>query len=208
MTQHHPFWRSIDPLILASASPARARMLVSVGLPIETDPADVDERSIESELVSRGAKAATVALGLARAKAKTVSLRRPGRLVLGADQVLALGDERFAKAPDQSVALDNLRRMSGKQHALHSAFALVKDGDFLADGVETATLVMREMSEEFLERYMEIAGAVATATVGGYQLESIGAQLFDQIDGDYFTVLGLPLLKVLQELRRIGVLVA
>lgn len=208
MTHHHPFWRAVDPLILASASPARARMLVSVGLPIETDPADVDERELESQLVTRGAHAATVALGLARAKARKVSLRRPGRLVLGADQVLALGDERFAKAPDQSVALNNLKHMSGKQHDLHSAFALVKDGDFLADGVETATLIMREMSDEFLERYMEIAGAVATATVGGYQLESIGAQLFDRVDGDYFTVLGLPLLKVLNELRRLGVLAA
>ncbi|GGE28836.1 Maf-like protein [Agaricicola taiwanensis] len=208
MTEHHPFWRLVDPLVLASSSPARARMLVSVGLPIETDPADVDERTLESELVTRGAHAPTVALGLARAKARTVSLRRPGRLVLGADQVLALGDERFAKAPDQSIAFNNLKRLSGKEHALHSAFALVKDGDFVADGVETATLVMREMSDAFLERYMDVAGAVATATVGGYQLESIGAQLFDRVEGDYFTVLGLPLLRVLSELRRIGVLAA
>ncbi len=206
MSGLHPFWRAVDPLLLASSSPARARMLVSVGLPIETDPADVDERALEAELMVRGATAPTVALGLARAKARTVSLRRSGRLVLGADQVLALGDERFAKAPDQSVARANLRRLAGKPHALHSAFAIAQDGNFLADGVETASLTMREASDDFIDRYLDVVGASATATVGGYQLEGIGAQLFDSVEGDYFTVLGLPLLRVLTELRRLGVL--
>ena len=203
-----PFWRLDAPLVLASRSRARAAMLWGSGVPVETDAADIDERAIEADLAAAGASPAMIATGLAREKASVVAAAWPGRLVLGADQVLAHGGERFSKAADVAEGAARLARLSGRMHQLHSAFALLKDGRVLEEGVATATLTMRPMSPEFIALYAATVPDALTESVGGYRLEDVGAQLFERIEGDYFTVLGMPLLDVLGALRRAGALAA
>ena len=127
-------------------------------------------------------------------------------LVLGADQTLALGVRRFSKAPDRAAAREQLRALRGRTHTLHSAVALMRAGTVLFEHVDTASLTMRDFSDDFLERYLDEAGAAATASVGGYQLEGLGIQLFERVAGDHFTVLGLPLIPLLDWLRRAGIL--
>ena len=141
---------------------------------------------------------------LARAKANAVAHSVPGRLVLGADQTLARGNHRFSKPADRAAAADQLRALRGRTHELHSALALVRDGAVLFDCVDSARLTMRDISDRFLENYLDMAGEAALASVGGYQLEGIGIHLFERVDGDYFTVLGLPLLPLLDFLRQNG----
>ena len=126
----------------------------------------------------------------------------PGRVVLGADQTLALGEERFGKPKERADAANQLRRLRGKTHALHSALALVRDGNVLFDCVDTARLTMRDFSDRFLDDYLDMAGDSAMSSVGGYQLEGIGIHLFERVEGDYFTILGLPLLPLLAFLRQ------
>jgi septum formation protein len=130
-----------------------------------------------------------------------VDLRRP---VLGADQTLACGDRRFSKPADRAAAAEQLRGLRGRTHELHSAIALVRDGEALFELVDTARLTMRDFSDRFLEDYLDMAGDAALASVGGYQLEGIGIHLFERVEGDYFTILGLPLLPLLAFLRRNG----
>ena len=199
------FWRERDPLVLASRSSARRALLEAAGIPLELLPADLDERALE-----RGASLApgAVAQFLSREKAAAVSRARPGRLVLAADQVASLGAERFSKPADQAMARAQLSMLSGRSHELHSAITFAQDETVLFEHVEVARLTMRPLSEAFLDAYLDAAGSAATASVGGYQVEGLGIQLFERIEGDYFTVLGLPLISALDFLRRRGCLLA
>ncbi|HEY6023136.1 MAG TPA: Maf family protein [Pseudolabrys sp.] len=193
-------WLAPQPLVLASRSDVRGKILAAAGLRFEIRPSQVNER--ETETRAGVADAAAVARHLARAKADAVAASLPGRLVLGADQTLARGSMRFSKPADRAGAAEQLRALRGRTHELHSALALVRDGTVLFTCVDTARLTMRDFSDRFLDAYLEMAGAAAMNSVGGYQLEGIGIHLFERIDGDYFTILGLPLLPLLGFLRQ------
>lgn len=197
-------WLASAPLLLASRSAIRRALLEAAGVPVEVSPADIDERALEAQ-APRQSPTALAGL-LAREKAMMVSRRSAGRLVLGADQTLSLEDRCFAKPPDRAAACIQLRALSGRAHELHSAIAFVQDGAVRFETASVARLSMRPLSGDFIDRYLDAAGDAVTASVGAYQLEGLGAQLFDQIDGDYFTVLGLPLLAALDFLRRDGCL--
>ncbi|HEY1473713.1 MAG TPA: Maf family protein [Pseudolabrys sp.] len=197
-----PLWLSPQPLVLASKSDVRGKMLAAVGLRFEIRPAQIDERAVEAEAGITDAAAA--ARLLARAKADAVARSLPSRLVLGADQTLARGAKRFSKPANRAEAAEQLRSLRGRTHELHSALALVRDGAMLFDCVGSARLTMRNISDRFLEDYLDMTGAAALASVGGYQLEGLGIHLFERVDGDYFTILGLPLLPLLKFLRENG----
>ena len=197
-------WRAAAPLVLASRSKARQMLLAAAGVPIDVEPADLDERTLEAAAPAQ--KPATLAAYLAREKASVIARRIPDRLVLGADQVLGLGQERFVKPADRQAARAQLRALSGRTHELYSAIAFVQNTTVLFEHVGVARLTMRQLSDVFLESYLEAAGSAATTSVGGYQIEGVGIQLFERVDGDYFTVLGLPLLPALDFLRQRGCL--
>ncbi|HEY2526983.1 MAG TPA: Maf family protein [Xanthobacteraceae bacterium] len=201
-----PLWLAPDPLLLASRSSGRKTLLEAAGIPVEVYPANLDERGLEA-----GAKLSAPDMNaamLARAKALAVARLHPGRLVLGADQTLALGTDRFVKPADRAAACAQLRALSGRTHELHSAIAFVKDATPLFEYSGTARLTMRAFSDHFLDLYLDAIETAATESVGGYQLEAVGAQLFERVDGDYFTIVGLPLLHALEFLRRCGCLLA
>ena len=197
-------WLADAPLILASQSKTRRMLLTAAGVPVEADPADLDERGLEADVQSQPAGA--VAALLAREKAIAVERQHQGRLILGADQTLAIGVERLAKPESRDAARKQLRALRGRTHELHSAIAFVQHGLVQFEYVGVARLAMRSFSDEFLERYLAAVGDGVTASVGAYQLEGLGMQLFERVDGDYFTVLGLPLLQALDFLRRTGCL--
>lgn len=197
-------WLATKPLVLASRSNIRRMVLTAAGVPVETRPADIDERGLEAKAAS--SSPGEVAALLAHAKACAVAALCPDRLVLGADQTLALGSDCFAKPADKAAARGQLCALRGRTHALHSAIAFVRDGKTLFAYVGVAHLTMRAFSDSFLERYLEAAGEAATTSVGGYQLEGPGVQLFERVEGDYFTILGLPLFPALDFLRREGCL--
>jgi septum formation protein len=191
-------WLAADPLVLASKSKTRHALLAAAGVAVEVQPADIDERAVETAAAD-GPSAAAL---LAREKARAVAVQRPGRLVLGADQTLVLGTRRFSKPTDRTAAVEQLRTLRGKTHALHSALAVVRDGDVLFEYADTARLTMHAFSDKFLQEYLDAVGDAALASVGAYQLEGAGVQLFERIEGDYFTILGLPLLPLLDFLRQ------
>ncbi len=195
-------WRAAEPLVLASKSAVRRAMLEAAGIPLEIAPADIDERAVETRMAS--GTAADAASLLAREKARVAAARMRGRLVVGADQTLALGRTRFTKSVDRAAAREQLRTLSGKTHELHSAVALARNGRVQFSKVETAKLTMRELSDAYLDEYLDAVGDTVTASVGGYQLEGLGSHLFERIEGDYFTILGLPLFALLGFLRREG----
>ena len=195
-----PLWLARQPLVLASKSDIRGKILAAAGLRFEIRPAQLDERAVEAK--AGALEAAHAASVLARAKADAVAASLSGRVVLGADQTLALGSERFSKPANRAAAAQQLRRLRGKTHALHTALALVRDGAVLFDYVDTARLTMRDVSDRFLDDYLDMAGDTALGSVGGYQLEGIGIHLFERVAGDYFTILGLPLLPLLAFLRQ------
>ena len=195
-----PLWLERQPLVLASQSQVRGKMLAAAGLRFEIRPANIDERAVEAQ--AGVADAAGAARLLARVKAQAVSAQRPGQLVLGADQTLARGATRFSKPSDRDKATEQLRALRGRTHELHSAVALVRDGAVLFDCVDTARLTMRDVSDRFLSDYLDMAGDAAVHSVGAYQLEGIGIHLFEKVEGDYFTILGLPLLPLLRFLRQ------
>ncbi len=197
-----PLWLSARPLVLASKSEVRRKMLAAAGLPLEVKPADIDERGIEERAGVSGASDAAVLL--AHAKAWAVSEKLPERLVLGADQTLVFGERRFSKPKNLVAAREQLHLLSGQTHELHTAVVAVRDGAALFEHVDVARMTMRKFSDECLDNYIEIAGEAALASVGAYQLEGIGAQLFERVEGDYFTILGLPLMPLLAFLRRDG----
>ncbi|HTK12313.1 MAG TPA: Maf family protein [Xanthobacteraceae bacterium] len=197
-----PLWLDPQPLILASQSGVRRKLLEAAALAVEAIPASIDERAIEARAGAQAPDA--VALLLACEKAKAVAAKHPGRIVIGADQTLALGHDRFSKPADREAAAAQLRRLRGKTHTLSSAVAVARDATVLFSHVAQAHLTMRDFSDAWLERYLDAAGEAVCASVGAYQLEGFGVHLFDAIDGDYFTILGLPLLPLLAFLRRGG----
>jgi septum formation protein len=195
-------WLAAHPLLLASKSSVRRALLESAGIPIEIAPADIDERAIEARAGFENAE--TVAELLAREKAKAVASVHRNRLVLGADQTLALGERRFSKASSRAEARQQLSALRGRTHTLHSAIAVVQSGVVVFEYVETASLTMRSFSYGFLETYLDTVGDAAMASVGGYQIEGPGIQLFEKIEGEHSTILGLPLMPLLDWLRRAG----
>ena len=194
---------SVHEIVLASGSRARRELLAAAGVPFTVQAADVDEPAIRARMYGAdpGIDPKKVAAALAAAKAEDVSGKIAGSLIIGADQVLALGGELLSKAPSIEEARSALRRLRGRTHELHSAVAFAERGKVTWAHVATARLTMRDFSDAFLEDYLTRAGDRVSQTVGAYELEGLGVQLFDKIEGDYFTVLGLPLLQVLAELR-------
>jgi septum formation protein len=196
-------------VVLASARRTRCMMLTAAGLEFEAVPSGVDERAIRDAL-SAGRRAidpADFAEVLARAKAEEVSRSDPEALVIGADQVLELDGEVLTKAADIDEVRETLLKLRGRTHQLHSAVAIARRGEATWTFVATAHLTVRQFSTAFLGQYLARVGSTALEAVGGYQIEGLGIQLLEQIDGDYFTVLGLPLLPLLEELRSRRVLV-
>ena len=193
-----------ETLILASGSPFRLAMLKNAGIDVEAMPAKVDERALEAPLKDSGASPEDVATILAEAKATEVSERLPGALVLGCDQTLSLGDEVFHKPADMEGARRHLLALSGKTHQLNSAAVLVRNGNVLWRHVGIANLTMRKLDPAFIGRHLARVGAKALSSVGAYQIEGQGIQLFEKLEGDHFTIVGLPLLPLLAELRSLG----
>lgn len=192
-------WRERQPLILASQSAVRKSLLANAGISVETIPADIDERAIQD---SSGLKnPGEIAALLAEEKAKFVSLKHPGRYVVGADQTLALGERLFSKPANRATASAQIATLSGQIHELHSAVSVAKDGAPLFSHVSVARMTMRSLTEREIAAYIEEAGDAVTSSVGAYQLERTGVHLFERIDGDHFTILGLPLLPLLGFLR-------
>ncbi len=191
----------VPMLILASTSATRKALLDKAGLRFDTLPASIDERTIEAEAFDAGADARDIALILARRKAEAVSALRPGALVIGADQTLALGLELLHKPANRMGAAQQLDRLRGKTHRLHAAVALVRDGEFLWSDAQTAELTMRDFSPEERDAVLDLEGEQVLSSVGGYRLEGPSIRLFETVVGDYFTILGLPLLPLLAALR-------
>ena len=196
------------PIVLASASAARAALLRGAGVAAIAEPAGIDEAEIRSSLRAAGANAAAAAQTLAELKAQKVSGRHRGGLVLGADQILDCGGRWFDKPDSPARARADLLALRGRSHELHSCVVAVRDGARLWHRGERATLAMRPFSDVFLDSYLSGAGPAVLDSVGAYQLEGLGAQLFSRIEGDYFAILGLPLLPLLEFLRAQGALEA
>ncbi|WID94361.1 Maf family protein [Bosea vestrisii] len=195
------FWRGDAPLILASGSATRLQLLAAAGLPVEVIKPIVDERAIEAEFLAMGGSPAGVAAALAESKALSVSPLAPGRIVLSADQMLTSEGRPFHKPEDAAAAYRQIAALAGRSHELTSAFVLARDGQVIGRGASSAMLAMRPLTRDFIERYIAQAGQAATTSVGGYQLESLGIHLFEAIEGDHFTILGLPMLSLLATLR-------
>jgi septum formation protein len=197
-------WRGKGPLILASQSRARQALLANAGIDFEAIPAEIDERAAQqaSGLSTPG----EIAARLAREKALVVSAQQPDRFVIGADQTLALGTRLFNKPSGRAEAAEQLRALAGQRHELHSAIAVARDGKILFEATSIARMTMRRLGEAEIDAYLDAAGEAVTTSVGAYQLEGLGVHLFEHIDGDHFTILGLPLLPLLAFLRNEGLL--
>jgi septum formation protein len=196
---------SAEPIILASKSAARAAVLTGAGVPFETAVAGVDEDAIKISLLAQGSTARDVADALAEMKAIRISQKRPG-FVIGSDQTLEFEGALYDKVETLKAASERLKTMRGKPHKLHSAVVVARDGAPIWREVVSATLTMRDFSDDFLEAYLATEGEQALGSVGCYRLEGPGAQLFSKIEGDYFAILGLPLMGLLDLLRRHGAL--
>ena len=192
-------WRGKHPLVLASQSLTRQALLANAGLDFEAVAADLDERAVQqaSGLLAPG----DIAALLAREKALSVSSRQPGKYVIGADQTLAQGERLFSKPAGRTQAAEQLRTLAGRSHELHSAVAVARDGKILFEAVAIAGMTMRRLGEAEIDVYLDEAGDAVTSSVGAYQLEGLGVHLFERIEGDHFTILGLPLLPLLAFLR-------
>jgi septum formation protein len=197
-------WRGTKPLILASQSLARQALLANAGIAFEAIPAEIDERAIQ-RACGLSAPGEIAAL-LAREKALSVSSRRAGQFVVGADQTLALDQRLFSKPAGRAQAAEQLRALAGRTHELHSAAAAARDGEILFEDVSIARMTMRPLDGAAIRAYLDTAGEAVTTSVGAYQLEGLGVHLFERIEGDHFTILGLPLLPLLKFLRSQGLL--
>ena len=192
-------WRGKHPLVLASQSLTRQALLANAGIDFEAAAADLDERAVQqaSGLLAPG----DIAALLAREKALSVSSRQPGKYVIGADQTLAQGERLFSKPAGRPQAAEQLRALAGRRHELHSAVAVARDGKILFETVAIAGMTMRRLGEAEIDVYLDQAGEAVRSSVGAYQLEGLGVNLFERIEGDHFTILGLPLLPLLAFLR-------
>lgn len=192
-------WRGKYPLILASQSRARQTLLANAGIDFEAILAELDERALQE---ASGLRAPDrIAILLAREKAISVSLGQPDRFVVGADQTLALGERVFNKPSGRAQAKEQLHALAGHSHELHSAVAVARDGRILFEDVAIARMTMRRLNEAEIDIYLDEAGEAVTSSIGAYQLEGLGIHLFERIEGDHFTILGLPLLPLLAFLR-------
>ena len=192
-------------VVLASASRPRRDMLLRAGVRLRVDPAGVDEDEVKASLRIEGARAEQAAETLAELKAQQVSRRHPRHLVIGADQILDCDGRWFDKPPDRAAAAGHLRALSGKTHGLATAACVLREGTRIWHHVAVARLTMRPLNDAFIDAYLDAVGDDVLASVGAYQLEGLGVQLFSRVDGDFFTVLGLPLLPLLGFLRGHGV---
>ncbi len=199
-----PLWHLPRPLVLASKSQARRALLAAAGIPFEAIDAGVDERVVEQPLRRAGANGAVVAAALARAKALAVSAAQGGRLVLGADQTLSIEDRQLTKPADLASAKRQLLSLAGRTHTLHAALCLARDGDVVADASAHAYVTCREFTADFVDCYLDLAGEGVLQSVGGYAVEGLGIHLFERIEGEHSTVLGLPMLPLLALLRDHG----
>ena len=197
-----PLWLGEAPLVLASKSAARRAMLEAAGLHPQIMSVDVDERALEEGFLLDGGHPIKLAAALAEAKALAASRTRPHAYCLGADQTLALGDHLLHKPRDLAEAARSLARLAGREHRLTSAFAIARSGKTLAVDADHADLFMRALDRKTIALYLELAGPAVLSSVGGYQLEGLGVHLFDRIKGDFATILGLPIFKLLHWLRR------
>jgi septum formation protein len=191
-------------VVLASSSATRASMLAAAGFVVTSDPPRVDEEAVKASFRGEGADTAACATALAEAKADRVSRRHPGELVIGADQMLDCEGVWFDKPADRRSAGAQLVALRGRTHVLSSAVCVFRDGERLWHTVAQARLTMRLFSDDFLEEYLSAAGEDVTGSVGAYRLEGLGAHLFSRVEGDWFTILGLPLLPLIEFLRTQG----
>jgi len=197
-------WQNPLPLVLASKSTARRALLTAAGLPFESIDAKIDERAIEAGLLAKKAGASAVAAELARAKALAVSALKPNHLVIGADQVLHLDGRLFAKPKDLAEAAEHLSLLSGRTHELHSAFCIAKNGKILVEAVQIARLSCRVLCPEFIAAYVAEAGSDLLSSVGAGAIEGLGIHVLDRVEGDHATIMGLPLIPILDFLRNEG----
>jgi nucleoside triphosphate pyrophosphatase len=193
------------PLILASASPSRRQLLVSAGLTFDVEPSGIDEDEVKRSLLAERASPQDIAEALAAMKALRVSARRGAAMVVGGDSTLACNGRLFDKPPTLDAARKQLLALSGQTHELFSSVVVARSGVRLWHWNERARLTMRQLSEPFVDAYLARAGEGVLTSVGAYQLESLGAHLFSRVDGDYFTILGLPLLPLLSFLAGHGI---
>lgn len=191
-------------LVLASASPFRRALLENAGVVFKARAAEIDERALEKPLEDKGAAPETVALELAEAKARDVARHFSGALVIGSDQTMSLGSRVYHKPKTMAEAAAHLLSLSGQMHRLNSAIVLLRDDEIVWRHVSSAHMTVRPLTAEFVERHLERVGEKALSSVGAYQLEGEGIQLFEKIEGDYFTILGLPMLPLLSKLRELG----
>ena len=194
-------WADVAPLMLASRSESRRALLVAAGLEVEVHPAEIDERAFERQFFEEGGAPRDLALALAQAKALAISGLKPDTYCLGADQTLILEGQLIHKPRDLAEAAQTLTALAGRKHSLISAYAVARSGMTLIVDDAEAELTMRVLDRETIRKYLNLAGQSALSSVGGYQLEGLGVHLFEGIEGDHFTVLGMPMLRLLSWLR-------
>jgi septum formation protein len=197
---------SVDAFILASGSATRAKILRNAGLVFTVQRPTIDEASVREQMIGDGASVEAGALRLAELKTLEIATRNPRSIVIGADQILECDGEWYEKPGGTEEAREQLKRLEGRNHRLISAVSIAREGEIIWRETDEATLRLRHLSDVFLERYLGIMGDQVSASVGGYQVEGLGAQLFEDVRGDHYTILGLPLWPTLGFLRSIGVL--
>lgn len=193
-----------NSIVLASGSPYRRKILEDAGLKLIVKGSQIDERAVEQAVAETGLKPDDLAQIIAEAKAIDVSQNEPGALVIGADQILSLDDQILHKPADMEEARRRLLKLSGRTHQLNSAVVIVKDGEAIWRHLSVAQMTMRELDPGFVGRHLSSVGEIALSSVGAYQIEGKGIQLFEKIEGDYFSIIGLPLLPLLDKLRELG----